>query len=596
MKLNITPALRKYVLPNMPYAMMFWFANKLGMAYRLASGSDMLAKIIGSMKTLSAAMASPFPSFVPFDLLIGAAGAGIIYAVVYSKKKNAKKFRKDVEYGSARWGTEKDIKPYIDPKPENNVILTDTESLTMSSRPKNPKYARNKNVMVIGGSGSGKTRFFCKPNLMQLHSSYVVTDPKGQILIECGKLLQRNGYRIKVLNTINFAKSMRYNPFSYIHNETDILTLVNTFISNTKGEQKGGDAFWEKAETLLYTALIAYIWYEAPREEQHFGTLCEFINAMEVREDDDEFKNAIDLMFEVLAQEKPNHFAVRQYAKYSLAAGKTAKSILISCAARLAPFDIQAVRDLLAVDELELNTLGDEKTALFVIISDTNPTFNFIPAMMYSQMFNTLCDKAGESEGGRLKVHVRCILDEFANVGKIPNFEQLIATIRSREISACVILQSQSQLKTIYKDAADTIAGNMDATLFLGGKEKGTLKEISELLGKETVDLYNESITRSNQTSHGQNFSKVGKDLMSVDELAVMDGSKCILMLRGERPFLSRKYDITRHPNYRYLADADKKNIFDVDRFLRARLRPKPGEAYEVYEIPAPGSEAPAVQ
>lgn len=585
MKLNITPALKKYVMPNLPYAMVFWFANKLGLAYRLAPGEDVMAKVLGVMTSLNEAMANPLPSFNLFDLLVGAVGAAIIYAVVYSKKKNAKKYRKDVEYGSARWGTEKDIKPYVDPVPEQNIILTATESLTMNSRPKNPKYARNKNVLVIGGSGSGKTRFFAKPNLMQLHSSYVVTDPKGQILVECGKLMERNKYRIKVLNTINFSKSMKYNPFQYIHSETDILTLVTTFMANTTGEQKGGDGFWEKAEALLYAALIAYIHYEAPPAEQHFGTLCDFIGAMEVREDDDQFENAVDLIFKALADEKPGCFAVRQYAKYKLAAGKTAKSILISCAARLAPFDIAEVRELLSYDELDLDTIGDEKTALFVIISDTNPAFNFIPAMMYSQMFNVLCDKAGESEGGRLKIHVRCILDEFANVGKIPNFEQLIATIRSREISACVILQSQSQLKGLYKDHAPTIVGNMDTTLFLGGKEKETLKEISELLGKETVDMYNTSITRSNQTSHGQNFSKLGKDLMSVDELAVMDGGKCICMVRGERPFLSQKFDLLKHPNYKYLSDADKRNAFNIDKYLSTRLRTKPEDVFEVYEM-----------
>ncbi len=510
--------------------------------------------------------------------------------MVAAKKQNAKKYRKDVEYGSARWGKQNDIAPYMDAKPENNIILTQSEGLTMNPRPANPKYARNKNMLVIGGSGSGKTRFVLKPNLMQCRSkdfpvSFVVTDPKGQLVIEAGKLFQRNGYRIKILNTIDFKRSMRYNPFFYIRSETDILTLVNTFISNTKGEGKGGDDFWLKAETLLYTAFIAYLYYEAPAEEQHFGTLCEYINAMEVREDQEDFKNAVDLIFEELEQEKPGSFAVRQYKKYKLAAGKTAKSILISCAARLAPFDIQSVRELLAVDELELGTLGDEKTALFVIISDTNPVFNFIPAMMYTQMFDTLCNKAGESEGGRLKVHVRCILDEFANLGKIPNFEQLIATIRSREISACVILQSQSQLKALYKDNASVITGNMDTTLFLGGKEKETLKEISELLGKQTVDMYNTSITRSTQTSHGQNFSKVGRDLLSVDELAVMDGGKCICMLRGERPFLSQKYDLLKHPRYKYLSDADKRNAFSIEQYLSTRLRPRPGDVFEVYEV-----------
>ena len=580
----ITDKLRKYVLPYLPYVFIFWFADKLGMAYRLAPGNNLTVKLIGALNTLGAAMQSPLPSFEPFDLCVGAVAAAIIYLVVRHKKKNAKKYRRDAEYGSARWGTEKDILPYVDPVPDQNIILTATESLTMNGRPKNPKHARNKNVLVIGGSGSGKTRFFVKPNLCQMHSSYVITDPKGQLAIEVGKLLQRNGYRIKILNTIDFSKSMKYNPFSYIRSETDILTLVNTFISNTQGEQKGGDPFWTKAEILLFTAIIAYLYYEAPVDEQHFGTLCEYINAMEVREDQADFKNAVDVVFDALEKEKPNSFAVRQYKKFCLAAGKTAKSILISCAARLAPFDIQAVRDLLAVDELELGTLGDEKTALFVIVSDTNPTFNFIPAMMYSQMFNPLCDRAGECEGGRLKVHVRCILDEFANLGKIPNFEQLIATIRSREISACVILQSQSQLRALYKDNASVIAGNCDTTLFLGGKEKETLKEISELLGKQTVDMYNTSITRSNQSSYGQNFSKVGRDLLSVDELAVMDGGKCICMLRGERPFLSQKYDLLKHPRYKYLSDADKRNAFSIEKYLSTRLRPKPEDVYEVYE------------
>jgi type IV secretion system protein VirD4 len=591
----ITDKLRKYVLPYLPYVFIFWFADKLGMAYRLSPGNNLLMKLLSLLNTLGEVMANPLPSFDPFDLFVGAAGAGIVYLAVWSKKKNAKKFRRDAEYGSARWGSSKDIQPYIDPIPDNNIILTATESLTMNGRPKNPKFARNKNVLVIGGSGSGKTRFFAKPNLMQLHSSYICTDPKGQLVVEVGRLFQRNKYRIKILNTIDFSKSMRYNPFAYVRGETDILTLVNTFISNTQGEQKGGDPFWLKAETLLFTALIAYLYYEAPVDEQHFGTLCEYINAMEVREDQADFKNAVDLIFEELEQEKPQSFAVRQYKKYRLAAGKTARSILISCAARLAPFDIQAVRDLLAVDELELGTLGDEKTALFVIISDTNPTFNFIPAMMYTQMFDTLCNRAGECKGGRLKVHVRCVLDEFANVGKIPNFEQLIATIRSREISACVILQSQSQLKALYKDNASVIVGNMDTTLFLGGKEKETLKEISELLGKQTVDMFNTSITRSNQISHGQNFSKVGRDLLSVDELAVMEGGKCICMLRGERPFLSQKYDLLKHPRYKYLSDADKRNAFSIEKFLSTRLRPKPEDAFEVYEAEAFNEPQPAI-
>lgn len=565
MKQTLTGRLKHYLLPFLPYVFIF---------YTLWRVHDMLGLL-------------PYP-----DWLVALMGTAALYLVVYVRKKNAKNFRKNAEYGSARWGTAKDIKPYIDPVPRNNIILTATESLTMNSRPKNPKYARNKNVLVIGGSGSGKTRFFAKPNLMQMHSSYVVTDPKGQILIECGKLLQKNGYRIKILNTIQFSQSMKYNPFAYLRDEKDILTLVNTFIANTKGEGKGGDDFWEKSETLLYTALIAYIFYEAPPREHHFGTLCDFISAMEVRENDETFENAIDKIFKMLAKEKPNCFAVRQYKKYKLAAGKTAKSILISCAARLAVFDIQQVRDLLAYDELELDTLGDEKTALFVIISDTNPTFNFIPAIMYSQMFNLLCDKAGESEGGRLKIHVRCILDEFSNVGKIPNFEQLIATMRSREISACVILQSQSQLKGLYKDHAATIIGNMDTTLFLGGKEKETLKEISEMMGKETVDLYNTSVTKGTQESHGQNFSKVGKDLMSVDELAVMDGGKCILMIRGERPFLSQKYDLLKHPHYQSLSDANPKNAFPIGTYLSTRLKPKPEDVFEVYELNIPHTAA----
>ena len=589
--MNTMANIKKYILPNLPYLFIFWFCNKLGMAYRISPGENVFEKSMGAIRTLNTVMRSLLPSFFPFDLLIGAAGAGIIYLVVQSKKKKAKKFRNDIEYGSAKWGAAKDIAPYVDPKPENNVIFTATESLTMNPRPKNPKHARNKNLLVIGGSGSGKTRFVLKPNLLQCHSSYVITDPKGTVLLECGKLLQYKGYRIKILNTINFTKSMRYNPFSYLKNETDILTLVNTFIANTQGESKGGDDFWLKSETLLYTALIAYIFYEAPKEEQNFGTLVEFINAMEVREDDESFKNAIDLMFDALEEEKPGHFAVRQYKKYKLAAGKTAKSILISCAARLAPFDIQQVRDLLSYDELEIDTIGDEKTALFVIISDTNPTFNFIVAVMYSQMFNLLCDKAGELEGGRLPVHVRFLLDEMANIGKIPNFEQLIATIRSREISATIVLQTQSQLKGLYKDHAETIIGNCDAKLFLGGSEKTTLEDLSKSLGQETIQLFNTSVTKGQSESHGQNFQKLGKNLMSIDELAVMDGGCCILQLRGVRPFLSEKYDLTKHPNYKYTADADKRFTFNIEKFLSTKLKPKQEEVYDVYQIDIPEEE-----
>ena len=580
-----TTKIKKYVLPNMPYLLIFWFCNKIGTAYRTTAGTNMFQKIFGAMGNLNTALAYPLPSFLPFDLLVGAAGVGIIYMVVQSKKKKAKKFRNDIEYGSARWGEPKDIAPYIDSKFENNVILTETESLTMNPRPKNPKFARNKNVLVIGGSGSGKTRFVLKPNLLQAHSSYVFTDPKGDVILECGKFLQHKGYRIKIFNTINFEKSMRYNPFAYLKNETDILTLVNTFVSNTKGEGKGGDDFWVKAETLLYTALIAYIFYEAPIEEQNFGTLVEFINAMEIREDDDEFKNAVDLMFDALEEEKPGHFAVRQYKKFKLAAGKTSKSILISCAARLAVFDIEQVREVLSYDELEIDTIGDEKTALFVIVSDTNPTFNFIVAIMYSQMFNLLCDKASELEGGRLPVHVRFLLDEFANIGKIPNFEQLIATIRSREISATIVLQTQSQLKGLYKDHAETISGNCDTKIFLGGSEKTTLEDLSKSLGQETIQLFNTSFTKGQSESHGQNFQKLGKSLMTIDELAVMDGSKAILQLRGVRPFLSNKYDLTKHPNFKYTADADKKHIFNIEKFLSTKLKPKPDDVYTLYDV-----------
>ena len=537
-------------------------------------------------------------------------GAGLRLAV-YLKSKNAKKYRHGMEYGSARWGTREDIAPYIDPVFQNNVILTKTESLTMNSRPKDPKTARNKNVLVIGGSGSGKTRFWLKPNLMQMHSSYVVTDPKGTILVECGKMLQRGApklgkdgkpmkdkhgkviyepYRIKVLNTINFKKSMHYNPFAYIHSEKDILKLVTTLIANTKGEGKAGDDFWVKAETLLYCALIGYIHYEAPVEEQNFSTLIEFINAMEVREDDEEFKNPVDLMFDALEAEKPNHFAVRQYKKYKLAAGKTAKSILISCGARLAPFDIQELREIMSYDEMELDMIGDQKTAMFVIISDTDDTFNFVVAIMYTQLFNLLCDKADDEHGGRLPYHVRLLLDEFSNIGQIPKFDKLIATIRSREISACLVLQAQSQLKAIYKDNADTIIGNMDTSIFLGGKEPTTLKELAAVLGKETIDTYNTGESRGRETSHSLNYQKLGKELMSQDELAVMDGGKCILQLRGVRPFLSDKYDITKHPNFKYTADADDKNAFDIEAFLSARLKLKPNEVCDVYEVDTKGA------
>lgn len=576
--------IRKYILPNLPYLLLFWLFDLLGETYRISEGTD-FDKLANAVINLGFVLSSPAPSFTPDDLLAGFFGAAAVRGILYVRSTNAKKYRKNVEYGSARWGTPKDIKPYMDPAFRKNIILTQTERLTMNSRPKNPKYARNKNVLVVGGSGSGKTRFFVKPNLMQCHSSYVVTDPKGTVLIECGKLLQRKGYRIKIFNTINFKKSLHYNPFAYIHSEKDILKLVNTLIANTKGEGKASDDFWVKAETLLYCALIGYIWYEAPKNEQNMNTLIEFINASEVREDDEDFKNPVDLMFDALEAKNPNHFAVRQYKKYKLAAGKTAKSILISCGARLAPFDIQEVRDLTSYDEMELDTLGDRKTALFVIISDTDDTFNFLVAMMYSQLFNLLCDKADDVYGGRLPVHVRCLLDEFSNIGQIPKFEKLIATMRSREISACIVLQAQSQLKAIYKDNMDTIIGNCDSALFLGGKEKTTLKDLSEVLGKETIDLFNESDTRGTQRSYGINYQKTGKSLMSMDELAVLDGSKCVLQLRGVRPFLSDKYDITKHPNYKYLADYDKRNAFDIEKFLDTQIKVKPDDVYDVYEF-----------
>ena len=583
------PEIKKLLILNLPYLLFVWLFDKVGAAVRLSLGADASAKLLHLGDGFTAAFSSIAPSFHPVDLLIGIAGAVIVRLIIYVKGKNAKKYRKGMEYGSARWGNAEDIKPYTDPVFENNIPLTQTERLTMNSRPKQPKYARNKNILVIGGSGSGKTRFFVKPSLMQMHSSYVVTDPKGTVLIECGKLLQRGGYRIKVLNTINFKKSMKYNPFAYLRSEKDILKLVNTIIANTKGDgEKSGEDFWVKAEKLYYTALIGYIWYEAPDEEKNFTTLLEMINASEAREDDEDFQNPVDLMFERLEEKDPEHFAVKQYKKYKLAAGKTAKSILISCGARLAPFDIKELRELMETDEMELDTIGDRKTALFVIISDTDDTFNFVVSILYTQLFNLLCDKADDVYGGRLPVHVRCLLDEFANIGQIPKFEKLIATIRSREISASIILQSQSQLKAIYKDNADTIVGNCDTTLFLGGKEKTTLKEISEILGKETIDSFNTSETRGRELSHGLNYQKLGKELMTQDEIAVMDGGKCILQLRGVRPFFSDKFDITKHPKYKYLSDADPKNAFDMEKHLRRRPAiVKPDEVFDYYEIDA---------
>ena len=601
--------LKKYLLPNLPYLFFVYLFDKLCQAVRLAPGLDASEKLLHIGQGFQTAFASSAPSFHALDICVGILGAVLVRLAVYVKGKNAKKYRKGIEYGSARWGTAADIAPYIDPVPDWNIPLTRTEGLTMTSRPKQPKYARNKNILVIGGSGSGKTRFFVKPSIMQMHSSYVITDPKGQLLKETGKMLlhgapkldengkpvrDRHGriiyepYRIKVLNTINFSKSMKYNPLAYVRSEKDILKLVNVIIANTKGDGKAGDEFWTKAETLLYCALIGYIHYEAPIEEQNFSTLIEFLNAMEVREDDEEFQNPVDLMFEALEKKKPNHFAVRQYKKYKLAAGKTLKSILVSCGARLAPFDIKELRDIMTEDELELDTMGDRKTALFLIMSDTDTTFNFVIAMLQSQLFNLLCDKADDFYNGRLPVHVRCLLDEFANIGQIPNFDKLIATIRSREISASIILQSQSQLKTIYKDAADTIVGNCDSTLFLGGKEKGTLKEISELLGKETIDSLSQSENRGAQTSHGLSYQKLGKELMTQDEIAVMDGGKCILQLRGVRPFFSDKFDITKHPRYKYLSDADKRNVFDVERYMKRRPAiVKPDEPFDMYELNA---------
>ena len=619
--------IKKLLILNLPYILMGLFATNFGEAWRMAQGADASQKALSLISVLPVALASWWPSLHPLDLLVGICCGGGLRLAVYLKSKNAKKYRHGMEYGSARWGTHEDIAPYVDPVFQNNVILTKTESLTMNSRPKDPKTARNKNVLVIGGSGSGKTRFWLKPNLMQMHSSYVVTDPKGTILVECGKMLQRgtpkmrpklgkdhqpvkdrhgnpvyetvkdkNGkvvyepYRIKVLNTINFKKSMHYNPFAYLHSEKDILKLVTTLIANTKGEGKAGDDFWVKAETLLYCALIGYIHYEAPVEEQNFATLIEFINAMEVREDDEEFKNPVDLMFDELEARNPSHFAVRQYKKYKLAAGKTAKSILISCGARLAVFDIAVLREVTSYDELELDTLGDRKTALFLIMSDTDDSFNFLISMCYTQLFNLLCEKADDVYGGRLPVHVRCLIDEAANIGQIPRLEKLVATIRSREISACLVLQAQSQLKAIYKDNADTIIGNMDTSIFLGGKEPTTLKELEAALGKETIDTYNTGESRGRETSHSLNYQKLGKSLMSQDELAVMDGGKCILQLRGVRPFLSDKYDITKHPNFKYTADASDKNAFDIEAFLSTRLKLKPNEVCDVYEVDTQGA------
>lgn len=581
--------MKKLFLLNLPYLLFVYPFDKLAQAFRLAPGSDLSGKLLSVGDGFTAAFSSPWLSFHPTDLMIGIACAVILRMAVYLKGKNAKKYRHGIEYGSARWGTAADIAPYMDKDFFQNIPMTQTERITMASRPKQPKYARNKNILVIGGSGSGKTRFFCKPSLLQAHSSYVCTDPKGTLLPEIGTFLERKKYRIKCLNLINFRKSMKYNPLAYIRSEKDILKLVNALIMNTKGEgEKSSEDFWVKAERLYYSALIGYIWYEATEEEKNFITLLDLINASEAREDDETYQSPVDLLFSQLEEREPDHFAVKQYRKFKMAAGKTLKSILISCGARLAPFDIKELRDLMEYDELELDTLGDQKTALFVILSDTDSTFNFVAALMYSQLFNLLCDKADDFYGGRLPVHVRLILDEFANIGQIPNFDKLIATIRSREISASIILQSQNQLKTIYKDAADTIVGNCDSTLFLGGKEKSTLKEISELLGKETIDLYNQSENRGSQVSHGLSYQKLGKELMTQDELAVMDGGKCIFMLRGVRPFLSDKYDLTRHPNYRYTADADPKNVFDMERYVKKqRAVVKPTDTFDVYEIDA---------
>ena len=575
---------KKLIILNLPYVIIGLFCSNIGEAWRIAEGTDISTKLLGFFTSMGTAWGNPMPSFHPFDLCIGLAIGAAFRLVVYVRSKNAKKYRHGEEYGSARWGGLKDIEPFADPVFENNVILTRTESLTMNSRPKDPKTARNKNVLIVGGSGSGKTRFWLKPNLLQCHSSYVITDPKGGIVEECGAVLVRNKYRIKIFNTINFKKSMHYNPFAYIHSEKDILKLVTTLMVNTQGEGKGGDQFWEKAEKLLYTALIAYIHYIAPVEEQNFGTLITFLNAMEVREDDETFQNPIDQMFEALEKKEPDHFAVRQYRLYKLAAGKTAKSILISCGARLAPFDIAELREITRYDELELDTLGDRKTALFLIMSDTDSTFNFLISMIYTQLFNLLCEKADDQYHGRLPVHVRCLIDECANIGQIPNLEKLVATIRSREISACLVLQAQSQLKAIYKDNADTIIGNMDTRIFLGGSEPTTLKELSAALGKETIDMFNTGVSKGSQESHSVNYQRTGHELASVDELAVLDGGKCILQLRGVRPFLSDKYDLTKHPNFQYTADCDEKNRFDIEKFLDHRLKLRAKDEFEVID------------
>ena len=580
-----TKKLTKLLALYLPYILLGLIATNFGEAWRLAEGKELGDKIMSMMGTVPVAFVNPLPSLHPLDLLVGlCCGAGLRLAV-YLRGKNAKKYRHGMEYGSARWGTPKDIEPFMAPKFADNIILTKTERLMMSNRPPDPKNARNKNVLVVGGSGSGKTRFWLKPNLLQCHSSYVVTDPKGSIVVECGNALLKNGYKLKILNTINFKKSMHYNPFAYVHSEKDILKLVTTLMTNTKGEGSGGDPFWEKSERLLLTALIAYLHYEAPVEEQNFATLLEMLNTMQVLEDDEEYQNPVDLLFEELAKKKPNSFAGRQYKLYKLAAGKTAKSILISCGARLAPFDIQELRDLTMYDELQLDTLGDKKTALFLIMSDTDSTFNFLISMVYTQLFNLLCDKADDVYGGKLPIHVRCLIDECANIGQIPNLEKLVATIRSREISACLVLQARSQLKAIYKDNADTIIGNMDSRLFLGGSEPTTLKELSTALGKETIDTFNTGESRGRETSHSLNYQKLGKELASVDELAVLDGGKCILQLRGVRPFLSEKYDITKHPNYKYLSDADRRNTFDIEKFLSTKLKVKPEETYDSYEV-----------
>ena len=582
-----TKKLKKILILSFPYILFGFICTNFGEAWRLAEGSDYSAKVLSFFTTTGIAFDNPLPSFHPADMLVGIIGGLGLRLAVFVKSQNKKNYKHNVEYGSARWGTPADIEPFMDPVFENNVILTRTERLMMSSRPKNPANARNKNVLIVGGSGSGKTRFWIKPNLLQMHSSYVLTDPKGTTLLEVGHAFVHAKYRIRIFNTINFRKSMHYNPFAYVHSEKDILKLVTTLMANTKGEGKSNDPFWDKAETLLYCALIGYIHYEAPKEEQNFATLIEFVNAMEVREDDEEYQNPVDLMFEALKKKKPDHFAVRQYAKFKLAAGKTLKSILVSAGARLAPFDIQEVREITMYDELELDTLGDRKTALFLMMSDTDGSFNFLISMIYTQLFNLLCEKADDVYGGRLPVHVRCLIDEAANIGQIPNLEKLVATIRSREISACLVLQAKSQLKAIYKDNADTIIGNMDSQIFLGGSEPTTLKDLSEALGKETVDTFNTSDTRGNSPSYGTNYQKLGRELLSRDEIAVLDGSKCVLQLRGVRPFLSDKYDLTQHPNYKYTADYDKRLTFDIEKFLDRRMKLKAREEYEVVEADA---------